>query len=143
MFTNPVSTLLAFLADPARQRWRARAEAVVEGLLKHDRAHGEITVSDSAGVPERLLAALTGDPLPPQRPGKIGVIRHADLTGCRLVVALDQRDNTPVFTVFTVLDDRDTTIDADLNAHRQRWVSWLRWGDLLQFLPGRVGRGRR
>lgn len=141
VFTNPVYTLLAFLADPDRQRWRARAQAVVEGLLDHDRARREITASDSAGVAERLRAALAGDPLPLQAAGKIGVVRHADVTGCRIVVALDQRDSTPVFTGLTVLDDRDATIEADGTAHHQRWVAWLRWGDLLQFLPGSAGPG--
>jgi hypothetical protein len=95
-----------------------------------------MSATNSAGVPARMRAALAGRPLPPSEPdGRIVVIRHADALGCPLVLAIDQRDpGSPTISGFAVLDDAAATIAADPEEHRQRWRSWLRWGDLLQFL---------
>ena len=60
---------------------------------------------------------------------------------------IDQRDSGPVtplgaWTGLVVIDDRSHAIRASGAAHRRRWVSWLHWGNLLQFLevPGADGR---
>jgi len=46
-----------------------------------------------------------------------------------------------VLSGFTVLEDRAAVIEADPDQHRTRWRSWLRWGDLLQFVGTEVGDG--
>ena len=134
IWTNPVTTLLAFLADPDADRWRDRAEAAVYGLLEHDRAHRQASTTDSAGAADLIRTALAGDPLPAPQDGGITVVRTTDLSGCPLVLAIDQRDpDRPACTGFAVLDDAPAMVAGDPE-HRGRWRSWLRWGDLLQFL---------
>ncbi len=134
IWTNPVTTLLAFLGDPDADRWRGRAEAAVYGLLEHDRAHRQASTTDSAGAADLIRTALAGDPLPAPQDGGITVVRTTDLSGCPLVLAIDQRDpDRPACTGFAVLDDAPAMVAGDPE-HRGRWRSWLRWGDLLQFL---------
>jgi hypothetical protein len=141
IFTNPVMTLLEFLADPDLTKWRVCAESVLTGLLAHEQHARQLTATNSASLPERLRAALNGERLPSPVEGKISLVSHMDVSFCRVVLAVDQRDNSRVFSGFTVLDDFDRTIKADEEAHRGRWNAWLRWGDLLQFLPSGGGDG--
>ena len=92
-------------------RWRLRAEAVLTGLLAHESHRRDQVDTNSDGVPERLHAALSGEPLPAPVTGGITVVRHADGTGCRLVITVDRRDPAAaVLSGFTVLDDRTATI---------------------------------
>ncbi|APU22558.1 DEAD/DEAH box helicase [Actinoalloteichus sp. GBA129-24] len=136
VFVNPVAMLLAYLGEPDRDRWRLRAQAVLEGLLAHEPRRRELIFTESAGLPAALTSALTGGPLPAAADGQIVLLRNTDVTGCLLVVLIDRRAPTAVFTGFTVLDDGE-----DLPQLRPRWQAWLRWGDLLQFLPGSGGPG--
>ncbi|WP_329414613.1 DEAD/DEAH box helicase [Nocardia vinacea] len=124
MWTNPVDTLLAYLTDPDRRVWLARAEAVVAGATKT--AKEVPSSSDTAGVAKRVTAALHGEPLPAAEVGKIATIAAGPLT-----IVLDQRSE-PAWSAFTVIDDRAETIEAE--AHKERWANWLYWGNLLQFL---------
>jgi ATP-dependent helicase YprA (DUF1998 family) len=135
VWTNPAHTLLEFLRSPDPRRWQARAEAAMYGLVSHEQRRQERAATDSRGVPRVLHAALAGQPMGPAGTGAITVIRHRDMLGCPLVLAIDRRDPArPVISGFTVLDDSAGALAADLDAHRTRWRSWLRWGDLLQFL---------
>jgi len=131
MWTNPVDTLLAYLTDPDPQVWLGRAEAVVAGAIKT--ATQPPTSSDPTGVAERVLSALRGLPLPASQPGKI-----ATVAGDTMTIVLDQRAD-PAWSALTVIDDREETILADANAHKQRWMRWLYWGNLLQFLDFGAG----
>jgi hypothetical protein len=130
MWTNPIETLLAFLGDPDPRLWLSRAEAVTAAALRGASAK---STCDTGGAAERITAALHGEPLPPDAPGRIAVCSGADTSGCPLTIVLDQRDR-PAFSAFTVIDDRDETIRADTQTHRRRWAAWLYWGNLLQFL---------
>jgi len=140
IWTNPADTLLAFLRGPDVRRWRARAEATLYGLLRHEPR--EQANTDSRGAPRLLRTAFAGESLVGPGAGGITVTRQRDLLGCRLVLAVDQRAPArPVVSGFTVLDDSPGARAADLEEHRTRWRSWLRWGDLLQFLATEVGDG--
>jgi hypothetical protein len=142
IWTNPMRTLLAVLGDPDVERWRLRAEAVLTGLLAHEPGRRELVTTNSDGAPERLQAALRGDRLPASRDGKITLLRHVDTAGCPVVVAVDQRDpSAAALSGFIILDDRKETIEADPQAHRERWAAWLRWGDIMQFLAAGNGDG--
>ncbi|MBF6340659.1 DEAD/DEAH box helicase [Nocardia abscessus] len=130
MWTNPIDTLLSYLADPRPALWLSRAEAVVAGALATATAKSG---SDTDGVPARLLAALQHQPMPPSVAGKIITFDAPDLA-----VVLDQC-TARVFSAFTLIDDRNATIAADPDAHKQRWRRWLYWGNLVQFLDFGAG----
>jgi ATP-dependent helicase YprA (DUF1998 family) len=132
IWTNPIDTLLAFLADPDASLWRQRIEAGLTGLTRQPNA--AVTASTSQGMPGRIRAALTGQPLPPKTTGRITLVHAEDNTGCPLTVIIDQRGEQPVFNGMVVVDDRTTTAAADEAAYRQRWSAWLYWANLIQFL---------
>ncbi|RCG32877.1 DUF1998 domain-containing protein [Sphaerisporangium album] len=137
MWTNPIDTLLAFLGEPDPGRWLRRAEAAAAGLLLVTQAQ---SVCGPDGVPERLMAALRGEPMPPSTAGAIAVRWSADTSGCPVALIIDQRSGY-AWTAFAVVDDRHETIVADEEAHRRRWAAWLYWGNLLQFLDIGAGEG--
>lgn len=138
MWTNPIETLLAYLGDPDPRLWLRRAEAVCGGLLPA----AAKSVCDTGGTAQRVAASLRGDPLPPSQPasrtGPITVCSAADITGCPVTVVVDRRGE-PVWSAFTVADDRDAVIRADEETHRRRWAAWLYWGNLVQFLDAGGG----
>jgi hypothetical protein len=72
--------------------------------------------------------------MPPNQPGRIVTVDSPDLA-----IVLDQRATAPAWSAFTVVDDRDTTIEADPDTHKQRWERWLYWGNLVQFLDFGAG----
>ncbi|GAA0322276.1 DEAD/DEAH box helicase [Actinoallomurus spadix] len=137
IWTNPVHTLLAFLADPDRRLWQRRAVAAVAGMLRHPGL--EHTRSGPDGVGERVLAALRGDPLPAQVPGDLLIGRGRDEAGCPVTLVVRESDRT--WSAFAVIDDRAATIETGEAAHRLRWRAWLYWGNLLQFLTDGGGDG--
>ena len=140
VWANPVELVLAFLADPDPSRWRSRAEAALAGMLAQPDASKSI--ANSRRVGGVLWAALTGEELPADNGGGITVVHATDIATCPIVLAVDQRAaGDPAWTACTVLDDRDTTISTEVEVHRARWASWLRWGDLVQFLPDGGGDG--
>ncbi|MFD5244606.1 DEAD/DEAH box helicase [Amycolatopsis sp. NPDC058340] len=139
IWTNPVRSLLAFLSEPDPQGWRQLAEAALAGLLAHDPSAREIITTDSAGADERIEAALEGVSMPASAAGDITIVRHSDVDGGRIVFAVDRRGPAAVFSGFTVLADDPRSVGAA--DHRPRWASWLRWGDLLQFLNVGPGDG--
>jgi len=136
MWTNPVDTLLAYLAEPDRDVWLRRAEAVTFGVLRSSLRTGG-TRSDRAGVTARVNAALRGEPLPALEQGPVEVYAADPLT-----VILDKsRAAAPAWSAFVVIDDRHDTVVADPDAHKRRWATWLYWGNLLQFLDHGEGDG--
>jgi len=135
MWTNPIDTLLAYLADPEPKHWQRRAEAVVAGAMQVASAR---STCDGDGVAEQVSAALRGEPLPAPTAGRIAVGASVDASGCPLTIVLDQRDGV-AWSAFTVIDDRTETIRADEAAHQRRWAAWLYWGNLLQFLDFGAG----
>ncbi|MET9244941.1 DEAD/DEAH box helicase [Nonomuraea sp. NPDC003709] len=133
MWTNPIETLLAYLASPMPGLWLKRTEAVVAGAVPASTA---MSRCGPDGVAERLAAALRGLPLPASASG------NQQVTLCisdPLTIVFDQRSAEPVWSAFIVIDDRNETINADEAGHRDRWAKWLYWGNLLQFLD--AGRG--
>ena len=133
-------TLLAFLANPDRDHWRAAATAALAGLLIHPGAwRTGLTTSDFT---ERIRASVRGEPLPVSPGREQTLARVLDAAGCPVSVLTDQRGAGPgaplgSWTGVAVLDDRPVTIWASEPAHRRRWAGWLWWGNLLQFTGGR------
>lgn len=141
IWTNPMTTLLAFLTDPDRDRWRRRAEAAIGGLLRLSAARTTCPPDSLAPV---LDAALRDAPLPSPDPGALGILRVTDANGCPLTLIADQRAGTGAgaWSALVVLDDRTATIKTEPDApHRRRWAAWLYWGNLVQFLGHGAGDG--
>jgi replicative superfamily II helicase len=140
VWTNPVLSLLGFLADPELDRWRRRSEAAVRGLLRQQGMASTSATPD--GVPDAVMAALRNESLPArERGGRVLVARCEDTSGLPLTVIADSRSTPPAWSCFAVLDDRDATIRADETAYKRRWAAWLFWGNLLQFLAYGDGEG--
>lgn len=137
VWANPLEALYAFLGDPDLDRWRRRAEAVVAGILVQPgfikTAAGPGFIGDcvvaSLQIPARQLPS-------PDPGGNITLVRAADGNGCPVTVIVDQRRGVGdlSWTAFVVIDDRDDVMAIDEDAHRRRWMAWLYWGNLLQFL---------
>jgi hypothetical protein len=129
LWTNPIDTLMHFLADPDPARWRSRAEAALAGLLTQA---NEKTAGDSSGIGERIRASVRGEKLPPVAPGKIMLFRARDTADCPVTMVVDSRGTSRVWTALTVIDDLPATVAGE--SHKQRWTSWLSWGNIIQFL---------
>jgi ATP-dependent helicase YprA (DUF1998 family) len=139
IWTSPMRTLRAFLTDPDSSRWHRAATASVAGLLRATNA--ERTALKAANFAERLVASLTGQPLPPEKGNDLSLIRAKDASGCLVTVIQDSRDRdekSPLgyWSALTVIDDRPDVVaagDTD-RSHQRRWAAWLYWGNLVQFL---------
>ncbi len=135
VWNNPATVLLELLREPDRALWRARAEAAVVGLTEGIMTEaGRVQPCSPTQVAEAVGLALTGEPLPPN-PAKerIVVIRATDESRCPVVLVLDQRQKTPIWTALPVVDDRTDTVTSDPD-HQTRWSAWLWWGNIVQFL---------
>ncbi|MFC4909884.1 DEAD/DEAH box helicase [Actinomadura gamaensis] len=137
IWTSPVQTLMAFLSDPHPGSWQRRAAAALAGLLVQSEA--EKTQAAPGGIGERLMAAVRSQPLPPPAPGELVLVRTRDDSGCLVVTVVHRQTRT--WSAFTVIDDRTETIEADTRAHERRWLAWLYWGNLVQFLSFGGGDG--
>ncbi|MCK9895051.1 DEAD/DEAH box helicase [Frankia sp. AgB32] len=149
VFTNPISSLIAYLREPDRVRWSRLAGALVAGLLPTPGTEQLV----SAAQPDSLAAALrrelrelggaTPRPAAPGRPGPAGdwfLFRSRDGNGLLILVTLDAAEPaTPRWSAVAVLDDSSVALDE--NGHRQRWRAWLYWTNLTQFLTANGGDG--
>lgn len=138
VWTNPVQLLLRYLADPDPVRWRYRAEAALAGLLRH--TDERPTTADSAQIGAAILASLRGEPLPAPAGGKISLVRAVDSSGCRLTVLIDQRGDQRVWSALVLVDDRPAAVAA-YQTQAAPWLSWLWWGNVVQFVSAGGGDG--
>ncbi len=137
-WVSPAVTLFAYLTDPDDKAWASRAAGLVAGIA--GTRGKDQTQLPGLDLAPRFTSVLEGEPLPdPVRRGDCQVVRGHDDTGLRTVVVRKLPEK--VYSGFVVLDDRDETVTADEEAHKNRWKAWLYWGNLLQFLPGQNGDG--
>ncbi|QGN48623.1 DEAD/DEAH box helicase [Micromonospora sp. WMMC415] len=135
IWVNPIDQLMRFLADPDLTRWQRRAEAALWGMLKQARDN---SATDSAGVAERLIAALRGEPLPAPTARHIMVARARDNADCPVTIVLDARSKPlPTMSALAVLDDLPAAVASE--GHKERWAAWLAWGNVIQFLTNGGG----
>ncbi|MFF0365776.1 DEAD/DEAH box helicase [Micromonospora sp. NPDC005087] len=135
IWVNPIEQLMRFLADPDLTRWQRRAEAALWGMLKQARDN---STTDSAGVAERLTAALRGGSLPPPTARHIMVARAQDNADCPVTIVLDARPKPlPVMSAVAVVNDLPAAIAEE--GHKDRWAAWLTWGNVIQFLTNGGG----
>jgi hypothetical protein len=138
VWTNPIQTLLRYLADPDPVRWRHRAHAALAGLLKQ--TDEPATTADSSRIGLAIMASLRGEPLPAPAGGKITLVRAVDTGNCRLTILIDQRGDQPVWSALAVVDDRPAAVEV-YEYQAQPWLSWLWWGNIIQFVNAGGGDG--
>lgn len=135
---NPVSALLNYLADPDPNRWCRRAAALVAGLRDASRQ----TNTNRADLAAVLPGLLTGADLELKGGGsEVMLLDYAPPASCRILAFMDlgSRDFS-AWSAITVLGDTAQAVEQ--SGHRDRWASWLAWGNLLQLLSGHVPGGR-
>lgn len=124
IWTTPVRTLFAFLADPDGAAWFRRALAAVAGLLRQPGA--ELVKADQRTIVELIRAAVRGDPIASDGNSPITLVRAADANGCPITLLIDSRcqdaDIAPLggWSALAVIDDRQETIAADAEGHERR-----------------------
>ena len=129
LWTSPIDTLLGYLLDPEPQRWRSRVTACVGALRKT--TPQQTTTAGAETLGRAVTAALHGEQLPKQSPGKLMVVRGTVTAGLQPVVVANPADSS--FSCFVVIDDTPEAV-ADEEPHKRRWWAWLYWGNLIQFL---------
>jgi hypothetical protein len=157
VFTNPINTLITYLRDPDLDDWKAKAAAVVSGLLTGPDTRPVAATSNRADLAHALhteLLTLAVDPtIPPggartpapgplataaaspatAPPARYHLFTGTDTNGLSLIVALDATDPEALgWSALTVLNDADTALDTF--EHHRAWRAWLYWTNLLQFL---------
>jgi replicative superfamily II helicase len=138
IWTNPLSTLLAFLSEPDTDQWARRAGSAAAGLLRMPGAHGGSFPANA--VPDTIHQALLGHPPAPGGAHPVTIATSTDAHGLPLVLAVDNSDqNNPHWTALAILDDSPTALGA--GEHKMRWRAWLYWSNLIQFLALRGGDG--
>ncbi|GAA0651170.1 DEAD/DEAH box helicase [Kutzneria viridogrisea] len=135
---NPVSALLNYLADPDPDRWCRRAAALAAGL----RGASRQTNASRADLALALPGLLTGGDLELKGGGsEVMMLDYAPATGCRILALMDlESRDFSAWSAITVLDDTVPAVEQP--GHRDRWASWMAWGNLLQLLSGHVSGGR-
>lgn len=128
---NQMALLLDYLLHPNVDEWRRVVLSVVGGIGGRDGLHAV----DRNGLGKVLDAALAG------RESEFGdvaeqpvahVDRYVTAGGLGLATVLDANDpNAEQWTVISVLPDDESIAEE---AHKTRWVDWLAWANLLQFL---------
>lgn len=130
-WANPVRFLLAFLGDPDAPRWTVAAEGAAQALLIAPGTQVHI-------APEALREAwrlLSEGAIPSGDGGTVILNRTASRHGCRLYAMADVRDPglfVNALGILAMLDDRPEVVGTP--EHKQRWVDWLHWANLAQFL---------
>lgn len=131
MWSNPVTFLLAYLADPDAPVWGEGATQTVLALVppgKH--GTGPPRQVDPASLSSVLSSLASGIDSPSD--GSLMVVPRHGRSGLPLFVVADPADHLPTVGVLAVLDDRVEVVGGP--EHEARWHDWLRWANLLQTL---------
>ncbi|MDN5746970.1 MAG: DUF1998 domain-containing protein [Pseudonocardia sp.] len=121
VFTNPITTMLAYLRNPDGTEWARRVVAAIAGLTPS--AAPVATAVDRAGAQRGVQSALTGTAAGRPGSGAIHVLRATDDSGLPLVLAIDATRGTApadiAWSALAVLDDTDGVLDTP--EHTRRW----------------------
>ncbi|MFC4003746.1 DEAD/DEAH box helicase [Prauserella oleivorans] len=134
MWGNPMESLLAYLQDPGALVWEETAVRTALGLMG---ARAHLSSAPLQCSPERLpklLRSWAGGEPTTSTGGPVVVASCAGLSGLPIAVVGSTTGAGPDSVgVLTVLDDRPSEVGG--TNHDRRWREWLRWSNLLQFLP--------
>ncbi len=126
---NQMNLLLEYLQRPEDGHWRPRPL----GPHRHRRADSpqQVQPESIGGVVQAAADALD----PPRAAGSGPLVASwIDDHDLRIGAVLDVKNpDAERWTAFCVLQDTEAHY-AEVDTHRPRWRSWLRWSNLLQFL---------
>lgn len=134
LWGNPMRALLEYLRDPAEPVWEQTAVQTCIALMasENHRRHPPTQVAPES-LPRTLLD-WARDGRPDGRGGPIVLASCAGTSGLPIaVVGSSQGAGTDTIGAVTVLDDRPSEVGG--RSHEQQWRDWLRWSNVLQFLP--------
>ncbi|RCW45885.1 ATP-dependent helicase YprA (DUF1998 family) [Halopolyspora algeriensis] len=134
LWGNPMAALLAYLCDPSAPVWEETAVQTCLALLKAQKdAATKFVQREPDGLAGALASWAGGEKLP-SGSGTIILAPRAGLSGLPIaVVGSTEGKGTHSVGALTVLDDRPSEVGGP--THDQQWRDWLRWSNLLQFLP--------
>ena len=129
-----MNLLLEYLQRPEDEHWRDLARSALTGIAGADSPQ-QVQPESIGGV---VPAAAGHRPATSRRSGPL-VASWIDDHDLRIGAVLDVKNpDAERWTAFCVLQDTDAHY-AEVDTHRPRWRSWLRWSNLLQFLDLRLG----
>ncbi|MHA6802321.1 DEAD/DEAH box helicase [Salinifilum ghardaiensis] len=134
LWSNPMQALLTYLRDPEARCWGDTAAHTCIGLTRFSLQRAGPVMT----TPDELASALntwaTGGTPANHAKGSIALAPCTGSSGLPLAVVTNMQDNgTDSLGALTVLDDRPSAVGGA--THDQQWRDWLRWSNLLQFLP--------
>ena len=127
---NQMNLLLEYLQRPEDGHWRDLARSALTGIAGADSPQ-QVQPESIGGVVQAAADALD----PPRAAGSGPLVASwIDDHDLRIGAVLDvENPDAERWTAFCVLQDTDAHY-AEVDTHRPRWRSWLRWSNLLQFL---------
>ena len=130
---NPVSLLLDFLSRPKLDDWERLAISAIGGAANESGLGHQV---GSDGLADIVRSAVAGQLQWPPNDESPPVALGGQWTtpnGLPLTVLLSASNpNDEHWTVVASIPS--TTTDVESSQHRDRWVEWLQWANLLQFL---------
>ncbi|MET9199595.1 DEAD/DEAH box helicase [Gordonia sp. NPDC003585] len=135
LWDNPIDFLIEYLADPDADVWGDGATATTLALVTAPDKHGtdEPVFTSPTQLGQVLADIAVGTDSHASGSGSIMVVPRHGLSGLPLLICADPENFEPTLGVFTLLDDSEESVGGKI--HDQRWRAWLRWGNLLQFVP--------
>lgn len=135
MWDNPIAFLIEYLSDPDADVWGDGAVATVLALVPQSNKHGgEPPIPTTAAeLGSTLVGLAEGRNLSAADQGQVMVVPRAGWSGLPLWICADPNEFESTLGVLTVLDDSDGEVGGP--AHDARWRDWLRWSNILQFVP--------
>lgn len=131
---NPLDLLMNYLANPDLDEWERLALSAVGGIATEAGLDHPL---DRVDLEPAARGAVDGRPDWPT-PGAAVVAtggQWATENGLPITVFISMDDpNAERWTVISSIPSR--TVDVESPQHRDRWLDWMQWANVLQFLRG-------
>lgn len=135
LWDNPIDFLIEYLADPDANVWGDGAAATTLALVGASDQHGtdDPVFTDPTQLGKVLADIVLGTDSHATASGSIMVVPRHGLSGLPILICADPENFEATLGVFTFLDDSEGSVGGKI--HDQHWRGWLRWANLLQFVP--------
>ncbi|GAB3553080.1 ATP-dependent helicase YprA (DUF1998 family)/very-short-patch-repair endonuclease [Actinopolyspora lacussalsi] len=136
LWGNPMRALLDYLRDPEHDVWGETAVRTCFGMLEsREHLNGQPTKCSRETLGPTLEAWAREEDFAHNGKGKLAAVPCVGLSGLpiALVASLGGGQEADTVGALAVLDDSPSEVGGA--THDERWRDWLRWSNLLQFLP--------